>query len=198
MSDLQWTIKEKKALLVLFKEFNVYYNANSLSKILGISRIGAMKILKKLFNKNILISMQIGKSIIYKVNLSDDYVRKLIAFLLADEAHGYERWKEEFKELAGKERIVLLYGSVITNYDKARDIDIMIIFKKKDTQKINEILDKRRKLLPKKLHDIKLTAEDIIRNVKLKKPAIINTIKNAIVLFGQDEYVEIIKNVTSI
>lgn len=198
MSDLQLTVKEKKAILVLFKEFNIYYNANSLSKVLGMSRIGTMKILKKLLKKDILISRQIGKSIVYKVNLSSDYVQKLIAFLLADEAHEFERWKDEFKDLAGRERVVLLYGSAIRNYDKARDVDIMVILKQKDRRNINKILDKRRQLSAKPLHDIKLTAEDFIRNVRLKKPAIIDTIKNAIVLFGQDRYVEIIKNVTSI
>ena len=197
MGEIKFTSKEKKVLLVLFKEFNVYYNANSLSKIVGISRIGAMKILKKFLKENILVSQQIGKSIVYKINLNDDYTRKLVSFLLADEAHNFERWKDEFKELSGKE-IVLLYGSTIKNYTQARDIDVMVIIKDKVHKRINEILNERRKILPKPLHDIFLTKEDMIKNVKMKKPAIIDTIKNAIVLYGQEEYVAIIKNVTSI
>ena len=198
MSDLQLTAKEKKALLVLFKEFNAYYNANSLSKVLEISRVGTMKILKKFLHKDILVSKVIGKSIIYKVNLSDDYARKLIAFLLADEAQEHKQWKFDFESLDGKGRVVILYGSVIRNYDKAKDIDLVIIINKKDWNKVGEILDKRREILAKPLHDICLTADDMIRNIKQKKPAIIDTIKNGIVLFGQEEYVDIIKNVTSI
>lgn len=198
MSDLKLTTKEKKALLVLFKEFDNYYNANSLSNILGISRVGTMKILKRFLSKNILISKTIGKSIVYKVNLSDDYVRKLIAFLLADEAQEHKQWKFDFESLAGKNRIVIIYGSVLKNYDKAKDIDLVIILNKRDWNKVREILDKRRAILAKPLHDIRLTADDLIKNVKQKKPAIIDTIKTGIILFGQEEYVNIIKNVTSI
>ena len=100
--------------------------------------------------------------------------------------------------MAGKGRVVILYGSVLKNYDKARDIDLVVIINKKDWNKVGEILDKRRGILAKPLHDIRLTANDVIRNVRQKKPAIIDTIKNGIVLFGQEEYVDIIKNVTSI
>lgn len=198
MTKLQLTANDKKAIIKLFKDYDSYYNANSLSQVLNISRVGTMKILKKLHNNDILISRRIGKSIIYNVNLLNDYARKLIAFLLADEAHEYERWKDEFKDLDNNERIILLYGSVIKNYDKARDIDIMVVLKKEDTRKVSDILDKRRKLLAKPLHDIKLSEDDFIKNVKIKKPAIINTIKTSVVLFGQDKYVELIKNVTSI
>ena len=93
------TEKEKKALLILFKDFSSYYNANSLSKLLNISRIGTMKLLKKLHKNNILIERKIGKSTVYKVNLEDDYVRSLIAFLLVEETNKFKRWKDEFKDI---------------------------------------------------------------------------------------------------
>ena len=71
----------------------------------------------------------------YKLNLEDDYVRNLIAFLLADEANNFKRWKDEFKDLFKGERIVILYGSTIKNYEKAEDIDVMIVIKKKRLQR---------------------------------------------------------------
>ncbi len=192
------TQKEKEALLMIFKDFSSYYNANSLSKILGISRIGTMNILKKFHKKEILINKKIGKSIVYKVNLNDDYARKLISFLLADEANNFKRWKDEFKELFKKERIVMLYGSTIRNYEKARDIDIMIVIKKNEYKEVVKVLRERQEFLPKKIHSIKLTTKDLLNNLEKKQKAIVDIGKNAIILYGQDKYVEIIKNVTSI
>lgn len=192
------TEKEKQALLILFKDFENFYNANSLSKSLMISRIGTMKMLKKLLNQDLLKDRKIGKSITYKIRLDDDYARKLIAFLLADEANSFKRWKEEFKDLFKKDRIVMLYGSVIKNYSKANDIDIMLIIKKSDYKEVAKIIEKRRYILPKKIHSIELTANDFLQNIRQKKKAIIDIVKNAIILYGQDKYVELMKNVTGV
>lgn len=191
------TQKEKETLIVLFKDFTNYYNANSISKVLGISRIGAMKILKKLFNENLLTDKKIGKSTIYKVKLDDDYVRKLISFLLTDEANNFKRWKEEFKELFKKDRIIMIYGSIIKNYAKANDIDIMLVIKKSEYKEVAKIIEKKQNILPKKIHSIELTADELFQSIKQKEKAVVDIVKNAIILFGQDKYVDIIKNVTS-
>ena len=192
------TQKEKEALLILFKDFNNFYNANSISKVLNISHVGAQKIFKRLLKQNLLIDRKIGKSIVYKLRLEDDYARKLIAFLLADEANNFKRWKEEFKELFKKDRIIMIYGSVIKNYAKANDIDIMIVIKKAEYKEIIKIIEKKQNILPKKIHSIELTANDLLQNIKQKKESVIDIVKNAVILYGQDKYVEIIKNVTGI
>ena len=190
------TKNERELLLILFKDFTNYYNANSISKILNITHVGAQKIFKRL--SNILTSKRIGKSIVYKLNLDEDYPKKLISFLLTEEADNFKRWKEEFKELFKKDRIIIMFGSSIKNYSVSKDIDIMIVMDKKDIKEINEIIKEKEKILPKPLHVIKLTDDDLLTNVKNKKKAIIDIIKNGIILYGQDKYVELIKNVTSI
>lgn len=194
---LSLTQKEREAMLILFKDFTTFYNANSISKILGISHVGAQKIFKRLLNENLLTSKKIGKSITYKLKLEDDYVRKLIAFLLTDEANNFKRWKEEFKELFKKDRIVMMFGSAIKNYAKARDIDVMMVIDKKDVKEVNNILKEKEEILPKNLHAIKLTYNDLLKNLKKKDKAVIDIVKNAIIIYGQDKYVEIVKNVTS-
>jgi hypothetical protein len=191
------TQKERKALLILFKEFTMFYNANSISKVLDMSHVGAQKIFKRLYNNNIIVYQKIGKSIIYKLKIDDDYARELVAFLLVDEANNFKRWKEEFKDLFKEDRIVMLYGSTIKNYKDAKDIDIMIVMNEKDVKEVNKILNEKQKLLPKKLHAIKLTPNDFLKNLKNKNKAIIDIVKNAVILYGQDKYVEIMKNVTS-
>lgn len=192
------TENERKALLILFKDFTSYHNANTLSKKLGISRIGTMKMLKKLKAEDILIDKEISKSTIYRPNFEEDYVKKLISFLLTDEANKFRRWKYEFKDIFKKDRIVLIYGSAIRNYEKAKDIDVMIVLDKKDIKEVNSILNKAQEFLPKKIHPIKLTEKEISENLLSRQEAIVDIVKNAIVLYGQEKYVEVIKNVTSI
>ena len=195
---LSLTKKERELLIILFKDFNSYYNANSISKILGISRVGAQKIFKRLLKENLVKDKKIGKSIIYNINLEDDYARELISFLLVDESNKFKRWKEEFKALFKKDRVVMIYGSILKNYDKARDIDIMVILKKEDFKEVRDLIKEKQNILPKKIHSVELTADDFTNNIKQKQEAIIDIIKNAIILYGQGKYVEIIKNVTSI
>lgn len=192
------TKKERELVLILFKDFTTFYHANSLSKVLKISHVGAQKIGKRLLKENIVISKRIGKSIIYKPNLEDAYVRHLVAFLLADEANNFKRWKEEFGALFKKNRVVMLFGSAIQNYARANDIDLMVVREARDTAEINNLLKKKEEILPKKLHAIKLTRQDLLKNLKKKDTAIIDIVKNAIILHGQETYVEIIKHVTSL
>ncbi|AJF62693.1 MAG: hypothetical protein QT11_C0001G0551 [archaeon GW2011_AR20] len=191
------TQKERETVIILFKDYTTYYNANSISKVLGISHVGAQKILKRLLQENLVASKTIGKSIIYKLDFNDTYVVQLVAFLLADEANKFKRWKEEFKEIFRGDRIVMLFGSVVKDYAHAKDIDVMIVMDYKAIKEVNAILNKREKMLPKKLHVIKLTHQDLFENLKKKDKAITDIVKNAIILYGQDKYVGIMKNVTS-
>src|SRR3989338_5666661 len=112
---LSLTEKEREAMLVLFKDFAAYYNANSISNVLKISHVGAHKILKRLLHENLVKYQQIGKSIVYRLRLGG-------------EAHSnFRRWGEEFKELFEEGRIIMLFGSTVKNYETAKDIDIMIV-----------------------------------------------------------------------
>ena len=192
------TPKEREALLILFKDFTIFYNANSISKVLQISHVGAQKILKRLLQENIMISKTIGKSITYKVNCNEDYVCQLLSFLLADEANHFKRWKEEFKELFEGEQIVVLFGSTVKNYAHAQDIDIMVILEHNNIKEVNEVLKKKKGILPKKIHSLKLTAHDLLENLTRKDKAMVDIVKNGIVLYGQDKYIEIMKHVTSL
>jgi len=187
------TQKEREALLILFKDFTAFYNANSISKVLGISHVGAQKMFKRLLNEGLVSSKKIGKSIIYKPKLEDDNVRNLITFLLSDEANNLKRWKEEFKALFKKDIIIMLYGSAIKNYEQAKDIDIMIVIKKRDLDEVRKIINEKQAVLPKKIHSIKLTENDLMKNIKERKESIIDIVKNAVILYGQAKYVEVLK-----
>jgi len=192
------TQKERETALILFKDYTTFYNANSISKILNISHVGAQKILKRLLQENLVISKTIGKSITYKLNFNNDYVASLVSFLLADEANKFKRWKEEFKELFKKDRIIMLFGSAIKDYAHAHDIDMMMVLENKEVKEVNAFLKKKEEILPKKLHSIKLNHQDLLENLKKRDKAFVDIIRNAIILYGQDKYVEILKNVASL
>ncbi len=190
------TPAERECLLLLFKDFIAFFNANSISKILNISHVGAQKLFKRMLNENLVISRQIGKSITYRLNFDEPYVSQLIAFLLADEANSFKRWKEEFKGIFKEGRIVMIYGSAIKNYAQAEDIDIMIVMNKNDVKEVNKFVNKKEEILPKKLHSLIMTQHDLLENLKKRNKAMVDIVKNAIVLYGQDKYVEIMQDVT--
>src|SRR3989344_3656924 len=189
------TKKERETVLVLFKGYTTFYNANSISKVINISHVGAQKIFKRLLQENLVVSKTIGKSITYKLNFNDNYVSQIVTFLLADEANNFKRWKEEFKELFKQDRIIMLFGSTIKDYVHAHDIDLMIVLENSDVKEVNKILKKKEEVLPKKIHTIKLNQQDLFENLKKKDKAFIDIIKNAIVLSGQDKYVEALNGV---
>ena len=194
---IELTKKEQEALLLIYKDVTNFYNANSLSKELEITQVGTMKILKRFEKSGILAGKKIGKSIVYKVNIEEEFVQKLIAFALINEARKYQRWKDEFKSLYKEERIVLFYGSASRNYSQAKDIDVFIILDKKDIREVNKEIEKIQNLLPKKLHVIKATKEDLIRNIKDNNKSMMEIIKTAIILYGYDEYMEIVNGFAS-
>ena len=194
---IELTKKEQEALLIIYKGVANFYNANSLSKELVITQVGTMKLLKRFEKNNILLSKKIGKSIIYKINIKEEFVQKLIAFALINEASKYLRWKDEFKSLYKKDRILLFYGSASRNYSNAKDIYIFIIIDKKDFHEVSKKLEQIQSILPKKLHAIKATKEDLAKNIKENNKSMMEILKTAVVLYGYDKYMEVVNGFTS-
>lgn len=194
---IELTTKEQEALLVLYKDFTNFYNANSLSTKLEITQVGTMKLLKRFEKNNLVQSKKIGKSIIYKINLEEELAQKLLAFALVNEAKKYERWKFEFRPLNKKGRVILFYGSASRNYAQAKDIDLMIVLNKKDVKEANNAIKNIQKFLPKKIHQLLATKEDLIKNIKESNDVMIEIIKTAIVLYGYDDYMKIVNGFTS-
>ena len=190
------THKESEIILHIFKNYRREYNANSLSKEIRITARGALKIVKKLEEKGILIGKKMGKAIFYKLNLEDNYSIKLIETLLISEAREKAlRWLHEFQEIYRDAQIIIIFGSAIKSYKEARDIDILFVIDKKNYNKINSFAEQKNKILLKPIHAIVQTINDLQTNLKKKNPAIINAIKSGYVLHGYDKLIGVIKNV---
>ncbi len=192
------TEKENEALLLIFRDFSSDYNANSISKKLNITPRGALKILNNLYSEKTLIRRKLGKAMFYKVNFEDNYAKKFIETLLMKETREKaSRWLSEFEGLFEFIQAGLIYGSAVRNYEKAKDIDLLIIIEKERYKEISKLIDEKNRILIKPIHPLIMFSSDLEKNLKNKNPAMINAIREGYILHGYDRLIDVIKHVTS-
>lgn len=187
--------KEGEILLLLFKDFSTWYNATSISKVVGMTPRGSLKASTKLEKEEFVISKIFGKARQYKVKFND-ITNKTIELLLLQEAErNYKRWVEEFNGF-DKAGILMLFGSVLQKNQKHNDVDLLVIINKKDYKDIMNKIELKNKTLLKPLHPIFQTIEDLKRNILKKDEVVLDILKTGVVLKGQKEFVEVIEDVT--
>jgi len=193
MKDI--TNNEMLFVLSILKSPEIEYNATSIAKHIGISPMGALKIAKRLEKENVLISKKLGKAIFYKLDISKDYVKQYAKFLLkreAEQSHPYiKRWVTEIKKIKNADSAVL-FGSILKKYEKAEDIDVLLITDKEKFHKLKKEIEDINLVNTKKLHPLYQTKEDLKENInRLDKP-ILNAIKG-IVIFGEDKIISLLE-----
>ena len=113
------TEKEISAALQIVKSPEIMYNANNLAKVLDITPMGCLKILKRLEKAGILKSRQIGKSFIYRVSYENEYAHKYISLALSRESiqssNLVRRWVTELKKVKNAD-IAILFGSYLNSF----------------------------------------------------------------------------------
>lgn len=191
------TKNEMSIALAIFRDIDNDYNANNMGKKIGISSMGALKILKRLESSTILKSKQFGKAVFYKVDLNSSYARAYIMFLLKKEAEEIiprvKRWVKELRKLKGAE-IGILFGSVLKK-EKFNDVDLLVVLKSAQNKTLNMSISEMNEINIKKIHTVKQTRQDLITNLEKKDDVVLSIIKNGIVLFGYEEIVGVIKDV---
>jgi len=180
--------KEQGILSILFKDFSTEYNSRSVSSKVGLSHAGAFKILKKMEQKEIVKSRLVGKARIYTLNLENPLTSREIDTALTIEALQHKRWIEEFKQLEGNARFVLLFGSALKNEQSARDIDLLVVADKKDYRLVRKIIDERNKVSNKPIHLVFQTPDDFRFDLRRRYKVTLEMIKTGVVLIGQDEF----------
>ncbi len=190
MKDI--TTAEMNVILTLVKSPEVIYNANSLSKVVGITPMGALKILQRLEQESIVKSRKIGKAITYKVNVEDSYARKYLSLILVREAQHanpqVKRWITELKKIKNAD-VIVLFGSVLEK-PNPNDIDVLLITNQKQFFKLQQEIKELNEMNIKKIHPMYQTYEDIIKNIKKRDKPLLNAIKG-IVIFGEEKFLEI-------
>ena len=182
------TNNETIFVLSIFKSPEKQYNASSLAKHIGISRMGALKIARKLEKERIISSMEMGKAKFYKLNFENNYVKSYIKFLLSREselAHAYVKvWIEDIRKIKNADAAIL-FGSVLIKHKEARDIDVALIMGPKKFKKVLKEIEEINKMHMKRLHPIHLAKGDLAKNLKKGNEAMFEVVKG-ITVFGED------------
>ena len=189
MKDI--TQKEMEAVLTLVKSPEEIYNANSLAKVLDITSMGALKILKRLEKEGIVKARQIGKATTYKISQSD-YAQHYITLLLSRELLQAEsfvkRWVNEIKKLKSVQ-IAVLFGSVLRKKE-VEDIDVLLVTDQKNFPKLKKEIEELNKINIKRIHPMYQSFEDVIKNIKERDKPLLNAIKGMVVL-GEEKFLEV-------
>src|SRR3989338_5890571 len=166
------TKAEMDVVLKLVKSPEVDYNANNLAKVVGITAMGALKILKRLESESILKTKKIGKAIIYRVN-QESYARRYIGLILSRESLYanplVKRWIGEVKKIKNAD-LIILFGSVLEK-SNPNDIDLLLVTDQKRFPKLQEEIKELNKINIKKLHPLYQTYNDLIKNIKKREAA---------------------------
>lgn len=182
------TKNEAKTINYLIRNFRDKNSINELGRKLGMSPMGIHKILKNLETQKMVISEKIGNSKIYKISLNSENNIKLAEFVLSqNNLNKYASIQADDLEcLKQVTKCCILFGSVISKGNEARDIDVLIIIEKKDFNKVNELLNEIKTNKTKNIHEVLQTKEDLIKNLKEGDKVIVDIIKTGAILWGTD------------
>jgi len=184
---------EGRVVLAILKSPERDYNANSISKVLGITPMGALKLLKRLEKEGILEPRKVSNIIFYRLNSRNPYALDYASFMLRREAEHspayVKRWVSELRKIKRAE-VAVLFGSVLRSGAKARDIDALFVLRggigavQKEIDKVNAVNDR-------KIHPLFQSRADLAGNIQRRDPAILNAVKG-VVAFGEKEFASLL------
>src|SRR3989344_3787165 len=173
------------------------YNINQIAKLNNISVGSVFKILKELEKNNLVIKNEISNASHYKLNFDNPETTKLCEFLLLAEKRnlkGYARlYADEVIKFKDAEMMVI-FGSVLRGKE-FNDVDVLFITSQ--VKKVNNFCLEISKVKTKPVVPLIMKREDLIKALKQKKEAIINMMKEGVVLKGESLFLEVMKNVSS-
>ena len=186
-------------LKILLKYFTVRPIVTSLAKEICMSRVGTWKVLKKLENEKLITLSKIGtgKTSTYSINLNwnNPLIEKILSLALTEDAVKNQKWLSNFKELEDKVDFLIIYGSIIHSPKEANDLDILGITNKNKFLDIEKSIAEIQKTEIKKIHAINFTKEEFKAELKKQNKVFIDAIKKGIVLFGQEKFINFMKEI---
>ena len=189
-----------KILTILLKQFSANWTITSLANEINLSRVGIWKVLKKLEKEKLIILTSIGQgktnTTIIKLNWENIILEKRLSLILTEETLNQQRWLSNFEELKDITEFTLIYGSILHSPKEANDIDILeIASNKKDFLEIERAIQKIQKTQIKKIHSESFTKTEFKEELKKPNKIFIDALKKGIIIFGQENFVEFIKDI---
>lgn len=199
MNAMSLTKNEIKVINLLLRNFTERYSINGIARALGLSPMGAYKMLKKLEKNKILVNEKIGQGVYYEINLHESIGQKAAEFVLTASTNDLSPYARVCREDMLKSRSLTscagLFGSVLTKGMEANDVDIFYVAKVSDYKKLRKSIEEWQKTCSKPLHLFVQTKEDLVSNLKKKDAPLLDILKKCAFFWGQEVVVEAIKNV---
>lgn len=193
------TNNKEKILKILVKNPLQKHTITSLAEETKISRPGTWKILKKLESEELIKLSPIGSgrtnTNLINLNWQNPLTEKTLELILTKEALEHQKWRFNFEKLEKEVDFSILFGSILHSPKQANDIDIINVMKRNKFVEINKILTKMQVSQKKDIHSINLTEIEFKKELQNKNKAYIDAVKNGMVLFGQENFVQFIKKV---
>lgn len=190
---------DAKILKILFKDLTIKPTITILSKEINIGRVGTWKLLKKLEAEKLIILSPLGtgKTSTYNINLNWDnpLLEKILSVILTADAIKNQRWVNNFKELENNVDFLIIYGSIISFPEEAKDIDLIGVTNKNNFIKIEESVKKIQITQIKKIHALNFTQAEFKKELEKPNKAFIDAVKKGIILFGQEKFINFLKNI---
>src|SRR4030042_4853976 len=150
------SLTENKSKVLDFLIRNIYKKntIRMLAKQLNLSPMGAQKILKEFETEKILIKEKIGNGIFYNIDLNNEVAFKLAELILTqNKLSSYARvYARDLETLRETVEACVLFGSVLTKGENARDIDVLVIIKEKNFKKVEKGKQEIGRIAIKPLH----------------------------------------------
>ncbi len=190
-------IPKNTAKLIRFLLRNIEkigYNINRVAKFLKISVGSSFKILKELEKNKMVLAQNIGNAVYYNLNLDNSETVKLCELLILGEKRNLvsyaKLYSESIEEFENAE-LIILFGSVLTKKE-FHDVDVLFVTNK--SKEVNNFCLELSKIRTKPIVPLILKKEDMIKELKNGKEAILSLVKGGVILKGESTFVEIIKN----
>jgi len=193
-NNIQFTRIEVRIAKYFFKHYNDRYNARQLAGILGINHAHANKLCSLLADKNLLVKEEIGNSVFFSYAYDDRLALKFMEYMLSLEE--FHRWlavlSHSLKKFDGSISLGLVFGSSIRIKDY-NDIDILLVYDAKMSEKIRKIKDEIRgsELVEKPIRYMDVSEKDILSRKGDK--VIYSILSDNLIFYNPEKYVEVIK-----
>jgi len=184
-----WSKNSFKIFEYLLRNPVQKFNVNQIAKNLKLSVGSAFKILKEYEKKGILSSEKLANSIFYQFNYKNKEARKICELMLINiknntlkRNHLAAIYADELIKL--KAEAILLFGSILTKKEQAKDVDVLVIIKNKsEIKRISNFCLELSKIKTRPIIPLILTEKDLIGQ---KDKAILEILKTGIVLTGEE------------
>ncbi len=189
------TENEKKVMRMLFASLGEPYSINQIAKECKISPNGAFKILKKFEAEGIISAKKIANIKAHSLDFENEKTRNILKLVLIPELEGRVKYRaEDLKKIKDIVEVCVLFGSYITKKEEPNDLDVLFIINPKNFKKFKEASEITFRTIPIKVHDVLQTKKDFASNLRINNVSL-EILKKGVVLWGQDELIEIVENV---